>query len=762
MMHERSRILRPSPFASAARMGALVAAVVLAGAAFAGAEKSQRAAVSADAKRAVVVDAPAPAPRELFVETPGEQEFTGRMIARIARGLAPVDRARASAELARVARGLRHEPRTDEHLLVVAEGPARPGVAENAVAAALLATGLFEYVSPDWMLFPTVVPNDPRFGEQWHHVMMQSAAAWDLHRADAATELIVAVTDTGIAGAHEDLQNRVPGYNAVSNTAESDGGVLADLNGHGTHVAGCAAAAGNNGVGVSGMGWNFRIMPIRVSEASNGGAYMSDLLEGASWAAENGAKVVSASYSGIGNPSIETTGAYIRSLDSSLLWAGGNSAVDHAGWDFDNVLVVGASDQADARASFSGFGRGVDLFAPGVSILSSVTNGTYGNASGTSMATPVANGALALIRSANPALSATHAEHVLMHSCDPWETEANGETFGWGRINLARAVERAQQAFVPQPPLARNDRVRALAGSAVEIDVLANDWDANMDALAIQSFSATTTAGSAVTLVPASAEGGRARLRIENTGALAGTQSFYYTLVEPASGAISTATAFVDTSIGRAPVTVVGKVAGLATAYYELTAPTVLPNFSTLTPYLTETVANLNYASTTDVFAGSGRIDNVGAVYTGWIEIPTSGFWTLSTRSDDGSKLWIGEDLVVSNDGVHGMQTRSGLRPLAAGLHPLRVEFFEGGGGAGLSMYWSGPGVSTATVPPERLFNGGAIERADLNGDGVINSQDLAILLGAWGSSNATADIDQDGVVGSTDLAQLLSRWTGA
>lgn len=291
--------------------------------------------------------------------------------------------------------------------------------------------------------------------------------------------------------------------------------------------------------------------------------------------------------------------------------------------------------------------------------------------------------------------------------------------------------------------------------------MLGNDWDANMDALAIQSFSPTTSAGNAVTLVPAGADG-RARLRVENVGALAGTQSIAYTLVEPVSGATASATAFIDTSIGRAPVTVVGEAAGLSAAYYELTAPSALPDFSTLAPYLVETVANLGYASTNDVFAGSGRADNVGAVFTGWIEIPSTGFWTLSTRSDDGSKLWIGEDLVVNNDGVHGMQTRSGTRPLAAGLHPVRVEFFEGGGGAGLYMYWSGPGISTATVPPERLFSGGTIERADLNGDGVVNSQDLAMLLSAWGTSNPAADIDQDGSVGSTDLAQLLSRWTGA
>ncbi|MFM7808042.1 MAG: S8 family peptidase, partial [Planctomycetota bacterium] len=408
---------------------------------------------------------------------------------------------RAAAVKRLAAWPVRRNDRTDEWVIVVGAGPMVPGTAENAVAAELMATGLFQYACPNWTVYPCGAPNDPRYVEQWHHPMMQSAAAWDLHRADAAGGVIIAVTDTGIF-THEDLLNRVPGFNSASDLAEADGGVMDDINGHGTHVAGCAAAAGNNGVGVSGMGWNFRIMPIRVSEAANGGASYENLLQGVQWAAENGAKVISTSYSGIGYDPIETTGQYVRSLGASMLWAAGNSATDHAGWDFPSVLVIGASNQSDQRASFSSFGRGVDLFAPGVSILSSIRDGTYGFASGTSMATPVANGALALIRSANPQLTAEHAEHVLMNTCDVWGGVMNGEEFGWGRINLMRAVEQARSALLPAAPVARADRVRAIAGRAITIDVLANDFDPNMDPLRIEAFDAVTSTGRAVRLVP--------------------------------------------------------------------------------------------------------------------------------------------------------------------------------------------------------------------------------------------------------------------
>jgi hypothetical protein len=701
------------------------------------------------------VDRPAVVADPGLVEIPGELEFTGELIVRPKPGLAKAERRAALALVA--AHPHRHEPRTDEFVVTVPVGPLRPGAAENELATRLMASGLFAYATPNWRVFPCETPNDPRFAEQWHHVTMQSAAAWNLHRADAKAEVIIAVTDTGIVP-HEDLGNRVPGFNAVTDVAEADGGVVTDIHGHGTHVAGCAAAAGDNGVGVSGMGWNLRIMPIRVSEAANGGATMNDLLEGARWAAENGAKIVSASYSGIGTPAIETTGEYLRSLDASLLWAAGNSATDHSGWDFAHVIVVGASDPSDQRAGFSSFGLGVDLFAPGVSILSSIRDGTYGNASGTSMAAPVANGALAVIRSANPLLTAAHAEHVLFHSCDFWGDQANSEALGWGRVNLARAVERAQAALVPQPPLARDDRVRGVAGGPVEIDVLVNDWDPNMDPLRIDSFAASTSAGHPVELVPG--EGATPdRLRVPSVGGEPGEQWFAYTIVEPTSGATSTATVRIDVDLPRPAVFPTGTEPGVAVAYYELVAPSVLPDFNLLTPYLDEVRANIDLASTDGAFAGSGRAEDVGAVFTGWLEIPAAGHWTLSLTSDDGSRLRIGDDVVVNNDGLHGMVTVRGTRALAAGFHPIRIEFFERGGGAGLIFRWSGPGISTQAVPAERLSHGGTLEPADLDGDGSVGSADLTILLGAWGTSGPLGDLDGDGQVGAADLTILLGRW---
>jgi subtilisin family serine protease len=310
-----------------------------------------------------------------FTEVIGEREFTGELIVRPRQDLAPADRGDALLELGAFPN--RRNARTDEFVLALGGPPLEPGAAERAVAEALMSTGLFQYACPNWRVFPTIVPNDPLFAQQWHHAMIESAGAWDLWRADGMADVIVAVTDTGIT-VHEDLPFRVPGFNCVTNLPETAGGNVTDINGHGTHVAGCAAAAGNNAVGVSGPGWKLRVMPVRVSEQVGGGATYEDLLQGVQWAAENGAKVISTSYSGIGYAPIETTGQYVRSLGASMLWAAGNSDTDHAGWDFEHVIVVGASDQADHRAGFSSFGLGVDVFAPGVSILSTTRDGSYG------------------------------------------------------------------------------------------------------------------------------------------------------------------------------------------------------------------------------------------------------------------------------------------------------------------------------------------------------------------------------------------------
>ncbi|MFM7133939.1 MAG: PA14 domain-containing protein, partial [Planctomycetota bacterium] len=127
--------------------------------------------------------------------------------------------------------------------------------------------------------------------------------------------------------------------------------------------------------------------------------------------------------------------------------------------------------------------------------------------------------------------------------------------------------------------------------------------------------------------------------------------------------------------------------------------------------------------------------------------IPTDGVWTFFTNSDDGSKLFIGNTEVVSNDGLHPMTERSGEIGMRAGRHALRVEFFERTGGAGLTASWSGPGVAKQTIPAANLWRGGATVPADYDGNGRVDAIDLATLLAAWGTVNGTIDLSGDGLV---------------
>jgi len=377
-----------------------------------------------------------------FAQQAGSLEFTGSLIVRVRRGLAAPEEAAARALMTGLS--ARQNEAVDYYIVEapVSRGAERPGDAENALSRSLMATNLFEYAVPNWMCFPLETPNDPQFPNQWHHPQINSPAAWDITHGDAS--VVIAFTDTGIYKAHSDLAGKVVnGYDAYNNISEDDGGSVADIHGHGTHVAGCAAAITNNGNGVAGVNWNAQIMMVRVAIDSSGGAYLEDILEGAQWAIEHGAKIVSSSYSGVDAAPIQTMGAYIHSIGGIYMYAAGNDGRNLSGFDWNDVIVVGASTYGDARASFSAYGVAVDLFAPGVDIGSTTRDGGYGWWSGTSMATPVANGAASMIWAADPTLSHLEVEQILFETCLDLGQAGNDSTYGWGRVDVGAGVQAA-------------------------------------------------------------------------------------------------------------------------------------------------------------------------------------------------------------------------------------------------------------------------------------------------------------------------------
>ena len=320
------------------------------------------------------------------------------------------------------------------------------GISAEVAAEALMQTGDYEYVSMDWICYPTdTAPNDSLFSTQWHHVAnrIDSVGAWDYTQGDPGT--IIGVCDSGVDLDHPDLAAAlVPGYNAVNNLAQVDGGnVNDDLNGHGTLVAGSAAAIGNNGIGVAGVGWNFGIMPIRVSNLANGTALLSDILEGARWASDNGAYTANCSFGGAEDSATRSSGGHIRAEGHLLVFAAGNDGLANQTNDWTGVTIVGASNQSDNWASFSHTGIGIDCIAPGVSIRSTNRTGGYSFTTGTSFSSPITAGAMMLIHDANPALTANEVEFMLLNTCVDKQALGEDVQTGWGRIDVQRAVEDA-------------------------------------------------------------------------------------------------------------------------------------------------------------------------------------------------------------------------------------------------------------------------------------------------------------------------------
>ncbi|WP_445366808.1 S8 family serine peptidase [Methylomonas sp. BW4-1] len=311
-----------------------------------------------------------------------------------------------------------------------------PENAEVAVVRALSKNPHIEFAEFDMAVPLSAIPNDPQFANAWHLSKIQSPNAWDVSKADGIT---IAILDSGVDGSHPDLAAHiVPGWNAVDS-----GSVTTDINGHGTAVAGAAAAVTNNASGVAGVAWNAKIMPIRITNDASGYAYWSDVARGLSWAADNGADVANLSYAASDSAAVVSAAQYMRSKGGLVLVAAGNDGLDPGFADNVNLIAVSATDTNDVKASFSNFGKYIDVAAPGVSIATTNKGGTYAAWYGTSLATPVAAGVVALIQAANPKLTPDNVEKILKSSADKVSGVNFDLNYGYGRINAANAIKTA-------------------------------------------------------------------------------------------------------------------------------------------------------------------------------------------------------------------------------------------------------------------------------------------------------------------------------
>src|SRR5207247_4990948 len=286
--------------------------------------------------------------------------------------------------------------------------------------------------------------NDPfSSSKQWGPQKINAPAAWDLTTGNPNS--VVAVVDTGVDSTHPDLSgNILAGINCT--------GEAGTPNGHGTHVAGIAAAIGNNGIGIAGIAWAAGILPIKVCTIS--GCVISDIacgiLFGANFATLNpGKRVVENLSLGGAGYSQTLKDAVDNAIQSNVLVIasagtdGKSTVLFPAG--YPGVMAVGASTPTNDRAVFSTYGSHLSVIAPGVDIYSTIPGGGYSLMSGTSMAAPHVAGVAALILALSPGLSPAQVRSQIERTATHLGSSAFDPQFGWGVVDAAAAL----RALVP-------------------------------------------------------------------------------------------------------------------------------------------------------------------------------------------------------------------------------------------------------------------------------------------------------------------------
>jgi len=313
------------------------------------------------------------------------------------------------------------------------------GVSESAVLLALQNHPHLKFVELDRRVQSTLVPNDPYNGSEWHLPKINAGTAWDVARGAGIT---IAVIDSGVMGTHADLlPNLVAGWNFVDSNSSTG-----DVNGHGTAVAGTAAAVVNNGVGVAGVAGQAKIMPLRVSDAS-GSAYYSAIASAVTYAADHGARVANASFASLyASPSVQSAAQYLKGKGGLLVVSAGNSGANDGASATTAMIPVSATDGNDVLASWSSFGNYVAVAAPGVGIYTTNWDGGYASWSGTSFSSPVTAGLVALMMAANPTLSSSQVESLLYSTAVDLGAAGRDVYFGYGRVNASAAVQAAAAA----------------------------------------------------------------------------------------------------------------------------------------------------------------------------------------------------------------------------------------------------------------------------------------------------------------------------
>lgn len=357
----------------------------------------------------------------------------------------------------------------------------------------ILATNLVEFAEPHYNYqMHNVTPNDPSIGSQNGFLTrIRAYAAWDLAigGSQGTASVVIGIVDSGTDTDHPDLVtqfaiNTADPINGVDDDGDSyidnnrgydlagadynnvvgdnNPNIMGNNNNHGSHVSGCASAATNNTVGVAGIGWNCKLLPIKCSadndtRGAGGVGYVIAGYEGITYAADHGAKIINCSWGGPGGGSFgQLIVDYATTNKNCLVVASaGNSGIDEQNFpaSYNYVLSVAATKStSDTRASFTTYHYDVDISTPGENIYTTLYNNSYGNMSGTSMSSPITAGGAGLVQSKYNYTNALQIGQRLKQTSDNhYAPGANisgvGNTqvqvqnkLGKGRMNLQRAL----------------------------------------------------------------------------------------------------------------------------------------------------------------------------------------------------------------------------------------------------------------------------------------------------------------------------------
>jgi serine protease len=329
------------------------------------------------------------------------------------------------------------------------------------VINSLMATGEIEYAEPHYTQQLLYTPNDPSASVQYYLDKIMAYQAWDINQSD--TNIVIGITDTGTDLFHEDLISSIK-YNYLDpidgadndtdgytdnfygwDLGENDNTPQCNANFHGLHSAGISSATVDNTLGIAGVGFKAKYLPIKISNAAG---TLNTSYEGIVYAVDHGCQIVNCSWGGTGASQFGQDIVNYAAINKNALVvaSAGNNGDDVLFYpaSYQNVFNVAASDQLDHKKANSTYGISIDVCAPGEDILSTWIGNTYVASGGTSTAAPVVSGAAAIVRSHFPTYSGIQIGEQLRATADIIDTIGfNAPWFGKlgaGRINLYRAL----------------------------------------------------------------------------------------------------------------------------------------------------------------------------------------------------------------------------------------------------------------------------------------------------------------------------------